>query len=390
MTDSRRIGVAATVRSPPENLKMRLSLTRYLMAVLCMLAAGTRMLPAGVIMIAARRADAIPLVYTTTGSTAEAETAAKLDRSAVGRAWSSVTGQSTASSLAVIPNTRGTGLHVAEIYSFIHSGDRDEVINSSQLMRLVAWDEEASIELFRLNADSSSEVEVGRTGYIDVRLAAGTLHTGGAATSRVFLALMLDAYLPLQQEDPPQFRATQLVPIETHKSIESARAVIDMGSELAEQFDFRPTESGEIVAARRSGSGGSGGLFCINNSWVGTNGVQCCANHAVYAASKAACWARMASGLLACLGDLFIRAGTIVVACVATAAVCAPFGGPKAFFICLGLCMGFGALGNMGVFYSCVGQRIFDLLACRADARAQYIRDLRDSGCWPPPEGYEP
>ena len=33
-TDSRRIGVAATVRSPMEILKMRLSVTRYLMAVL--------------------------------------------------------------------------------------------------------------------------------------------------------------------------------------------------------------------------------------------------------------------------------------------------------------------------------------------------------------------
>jgi hypothetical protein len=338
-------------------------------------------------MIAARRTEAIPLVYTTTGSTEEAEAAAKLDRSAVGRAWASVTGQSIASSLAVIPNTRGTGLHLAEIYSFVHSGDRDEVINSSQLMRLVAWDEEASIELFRLNADSGSEVEVGGRGYIDVRLAAGTLHTDGAATGRVFLALMLDAYLPLQEPGQPQFRATQLVPIETHKSVESARAVIDMGSELAENFDFRPTASGEIAAERR---GGSGGLFCINNSWVGKNGVQCCANHAIYEAAKAACWARLVSGLLACLGDVLIRSGAIVVGCVAIAAACAPFGGPKAFFICLGLCMGFGALGNMGVFYLCVGQRIADLFTCRADARAQYIRDLRDSGCWPPPEGYEP
>jgi hypothetical protein len=44
-TDSRCVGVAATVRSPPEILKMRLSVTRYLMTLLCMLAAGTWILP---------------------------------------------------------------------------------------------------------------------------------------------------------------------------------------------------------------------------------------------------------------------------------------------------------------------------------------------------------
>jgi hypothetical protein len=301
-----------------------------------------------------------------------------------------VTGQSAAASLAVIPNSRGNGLHLAEIYSLVHAESLDEAIDGSHLTRLVAWDEEASVDLFRLNADSGSEATVGSVGFIDVRLAAGTLHTDGGAASRVFLALMLDAHLPLEEQGQPQFRGSQLVPIDTHKSVESARELVDMGSGLAEQFSFTPLESGEFLAQARDGSGGSGGLACMNSNWIGTNGVQCCANQAIYNQALAACWARLMSGLLACFSDVIIRTGAIVVGCITVAAACIPFGGPKAYFICLVACMGLASFGSMAVFYACVGQRIFDLWACRADAAAQYARDLRDSGCWPPPEGYEP
>lgn len=279
---------------------MRHTLSRYLMTLLCMLAAGTWILPVGVIAMAPRQALAVPLVSSSTGSSEGSEATAKLDRSAVGRAWSAVTGQSAAASLAVIPNSRGNGLHLVEIYSLVHAESLDEAIDGSHLTRLVAWDEEASVDLFRLNADSGSEATVGSVGFIDVRLAAGTLHADGGAASRVFLALMLDAHLPLEEQGQPQFRGTQLVPIDTHKSVESARELVDMGIGLAEQFSFTPLESGEFVAEARGGSGGSVGLVCMNSNWVGTNGVQCCVNHAIYGQALAACWERLLSSLLAC------------------------------------------------------------------------------------------
>ncbi len=52
-----------------------------------------------------------------------------------------------------------------------------------------------------------------------------------------------------------------------------------------------------------------------------------------------------------------------------------------------------GTIGVAGVIaYTliCIGESFAEYLACRAEARVRYIRDLRDSGCWPPPEGFGP
>jgi len=279
---------------------------------------------------------------------------------------------------------------LVEIYSLVHAESLDEAIDGSHLTRLVAWDEEASVDLFRLNADSGSEATVGSVGFIDVRLAAGTLHTDGGAASRVFLALMLDAHLPLEEQGQPQFRGTQLVPIDTHRSVESARELVDMGIGLAEQFSFTPLESGEFVAEARGGSGGSGGLACMNSNWVGTNGVQCCVNHAIYGEAKAACWSRLLSGLFACFRDHLVGSGAIITACAAMAAPCLAAGGPKAYGVCFLACVGVGAVGLLLWSILCLAEKAADTWTCLNEASAQYMRDLRDSGCWPPPEGFEP
>ncbi len=372
---------------------MRIFFTRYLMTLLCMLASGTWLLPAGMIVIPARRADASPLVAPDTGSSEAAETATKFERSKVGQAWSSVTGLSATSSLALIHHTQGAGLHVAEIHSLFEAENLDAALNQSQLTRVVAWEEESSVTLFRLNAETSPEAAVGSAGYIDVRLGVGTLYSVAAATSRVFTVLMLDAYLPEADQGQTQFRGTRLVPIDTQKSIETALQTIDVASGLLEEFSFTPVESGEFVATRSGSAGGAGGLFCVNNDWVGSNGVQCCANYAIYKEMLAGCFAKFLSGVAACIGNVFLRAGAVVLACAAGCAGAAKFAGPgalKVFMVCLVLCGVIGSVGNCAAGLLCIGERLFDLHACESDAKIQYMKALRDGSCWPAPEGYEP
>ena len=49
-----------------------------------------------------------------------------------------------------------------------------------------------------------------------------------------------------------------------------------------------------------------------------------------------------------------------------------------------------GSIGNCAAGLLCIGERLFDLHACESDAKIQYMKALRDGGCWPAPEGYEP
>ena len=121
--------------------------------------------------------------------------------------------------------------------------------------------------------------------------------------------------------------------------------------------------------------------------------MQCCANYAIYKEMLAGCFAKFLSGVAACIGNVFLRAGAVVLACAAGCAGAAKFAGPgalKVFMVCLVRCGVIGSVGNCAAGLLCIGERLFDLHACESDAKIQYMKALRDGSCWPAPEGYEP
>jgi hypothetical protein len=111
VTDLRRIGAAATVRSPLEISKMKILLTRYLTALICMLAVGTWILPVHTLAAPTprfRSADdeSYPALLALRNSLEAMRVAGQLDYATFSFSSGDLTGDGIADSIDVFPPQR--------------------------------------------------------------------------------------------------------------------------------------------------------------------------------------------------------------------------------------------------------------------------------------------
>ena len=302
----------------------------------------------------------------------------KYERSSTGRAWSRTTGDSAARTIALL-RTAGVGAHVVELHSLGSSSDVQAAMDDSDLVRFAVWEEDTSCTLQRLYLGSALGGGVDGQSFLDVRCVAGVMRGGAAEKEAAFISLALDIHLPSSSTSPPTLQGSYLVPLTSAKGIDAAREPV--AELLRLQGDASP--NGDL----------GGGISCIYPDWVGNGGTQCCPLRLIYDQQLSNCWIQLGRDILGCFGDALRNLGMIVAGCATGCGILAALPPPmslKAFILCLLICSGVFAAGNTVLFVMCLADKALALAQCRANARIDYLRSLQDSGCWPPPDGFEP
>jgi hypothetical protein len=143
-----------------------------------------------------------------------------------------------------------------------------------------------------------------------------------------------------------------------------------------------PQDADEFIAeiadiSTGKGSGDNGGIFCMDETWRGSNGEECCAYLAAYRDAKASCLAFWWMRLYACIPVALGAGGGTVKWCLETCVVIPP----PANADCALACVGIGACVSIDSFILCMMGNDALYEACLRDARSQYILELANHGC---------
>jgi len=323
------------------------------------LATGTWILPVGTIL-ALNNPLASALSDSPTGTESQHdELALRLDRSSLGASWKRAWGDSVSvSGSFVFMSSNGVGDHLCELHC--PSGASPEAIGEASMTQTGLWREAANFELGSIDATAAGWVE--SSSEVTFRLAAGEI-VGALDRSEAFISLLID--ITRRSESGELARGSLLLPLQPVKSIDVAV---------------------ETIVALESGAPGEGGLFCVNPSWTGEGGVECCELFQDYQIALRACREDLKAGIWSCLFAAGASGGGLGGACLLGCFRKFP-GLPLK---CLAVCGLVGFVAGSVVLIFCLREKLAQYEACRLRAQLDYRRALRDSGCAPAPDGYEP
>ncbi len=214
----------------------------------------------------------------------------------------------------------------------------------------------SDVETFVTETDP---VYFGTIGYSG-SLVAGTM-TAPGETPIAVVGLQVTTTVEYVNHEIEPVESTQIHVASRHGTIAEAEDKVD---EMREAQDFDPDSPTPM---------------CVDPSWIGNNGVECCAFYAMLQWSLKSCMYHHLAAITACL----IGLGGGIAGCFAT---CVKTLVPSTFTV-KGCLIGCSMLG-LAAFVVCLIGAAALRAACIADAHAQYIRDLQENGCYPPPAEY--
>jgi hypothetical protein len=329
------------------------------------LAAGTWLLPVSLfwsIGIGARSAEAALARHPVRNSD---ELLQKYQRGAVAAAWRAAWGSDAALGESVLTmRSVGEGDQVCDLVGFeraeLQGSEFGPFLESMSVVDHAVWRESASCQIGRLDGTNASGLGDGVS--IDVRISAGELKRG-AEVGVPFVAAVL-----AWTSETNSSEGALLLPIAAPKSLAHATEVVTTMQTAQSQSD--------------EGRGG-GGLTCMNDQWMGNNGIQCCGLWAAYQARLGACLTSYAADILNCIR--FALGGGCVTGlglCLAIACRTMP---PH---VCLPLCGLACILVGLVALSLCMEEMLFRYNSCVQLERGEYFKQLTDSGCFPAPAGF--